>query len=132
MRLECSTFVNTARTVTPGIGTLLLSSTTPEIVVAVGSPGARPEAVNAAAKPSLKAKSASTRLFAFPSWTPSVSVAAARPSESVSTVTVGLPSKLPPPCFTAKVTGTRDRRLLPSSATTAMNGFGSGCPVAPI
>ena len=43
--------VSTARTVTPGIGTLLLSSTTPVIVVFAGSPGARPDAVKAAGKP---------------------------------------------------------------------------------
>src|SRR5437867_3177008 len=46
--LEFNTLFNTDRTVTPGIGMLLLSSTTPEIAVFDGSPGARPEAVNAA------------------------------------------------------------------------------------
>src|SRR5882672_11485098 len=48
---ECITFVSTARMVTPGIGALLLSRTTPEIVVLTGSPGARPDAVNAAGDP---------------------------------------------------------------------------------
>ena len=48
---EFKTFVRTARIVTPWIGTLLLSRTTPEIVVAAGSPAARPDAVKAAAKP---------------------------------------------------------------------------------
>src|SRR5437762_10689050 len=89
VRFECSTLVRTARTVTPGMGTLLLSSTTPEIDVAAGGPGARPDAVNAAAKPTLVPKSASTRLLALPSCRPSVRVAAARPSESVTTVIAG-------------------------------------------
>ena len=48
---EFITFVSTARTVTPGIGALLLSRTTPEIVVLTGSPGARPDAVNAVGDP---------------------------------------------------------------------------------
>ena len=47
--LAVSMLVSTARMVTPGIGTLLLSSTTPEIDVFNGSPGARPEAVKLAA-----------------------------------------------------------------------------------
>ena len=118
--------MSTARIVTPGIGTLLLSSTTPEIVVFAGLPGARPEAVNAAGNPWFDGNVAETRLLALPSCRPSVNVAATRPSESVLTVNVGWPPKLPPPCCTVNVTGTPASRLLPSSTTTAMNGFGSG------
>ena len=84
---ECSSFVRTARTVTPGMGALLLSSTTPDTVVFCGSPGARPDAVNAAGKPVFDGKFARTTLLMLPSCSPSVSVTAARPSESVSTVT---------------------------------------------
>src|SRR6185503_14054795 len=94
--------VSTARIVTPGMGTLLLSSTTPEIVVCAGSPGALPEAVKLDGKDWFDGKSASTRLLSLPSAEPSVRVAAARPSESVIRVAVGWPSKLPPPSLILK------------------------------
>src|SRR5438046_4917645 len=77
---ECRTLVRTARTVTPGIGALLLSRTTPEFVVSVGLPGARPDDMKPAAKLWFDGKFAWTKLFALPSCVPRVSVAAARPS----------------------------------------------------
>ena len=67
---------------------------------------------------------ASTRLLSLPSCMPSVSIAAARPSESVVTVVVVGPLKLPPPPLTLNVTGMPPSRLLPVSMTTAINGFG--------
>src|SRR5712692_7141135 len=97
LTFACKMLVSTARIVTPGIGTLLLSTTTPDIVVFAGSPDARPDAVKAAGKPWFDGKLASTRLLALPSCRPSVNVAAARPSESVLAVKLGRPSKLPPP-----------------------------------
>src|SRR5207253_4208647 len=50
-----------------GIGALLLSRTTPEIVVSAGLPGARPDAMKPAAKLWLDGKFAWTKLFALPS-----------------------------------------------------------------
>ena len=41
------------------------------------------------------------------------------------TVSSVCPSKSPPPSDTVNVTGTPASRLLPSSTTTAMKGFGS-------
>src|SRR5262245_52715105 len=123
---EFNRLVSTARIVTPGIGTLLLSSTTPEMVVLAGSPGARPDAVKLAGNELFPGKVAWMRLLALPSWKPKVRVAAARPSESVLTVKLGWPAKLPPPSLTVKVTGTPPSRLFPVSTTTAINGLGSG------
>src|SRR3989442_86211 len=94
-----STLVNTARIVTPGIGTLLLSSTMPEIVVLAVSPGARPEAVKAAGKPVLVARVVWPRLVALPSWMLTGRVAVAPPWGAVFPGRVGGPGKLPPPSF---------------------------------
>src|SRR5438132_1268357 len=49
--LEVKRFFSTARIVTPGMGTLVLSRTTPLIMVFAGFPAARPEAVKLAGKP---------------------------------------------------------------------------------
>jgi hypothetical protein len=86
LAFEVNTLVSIARRVTPGMATLLLSSTTPVMVVFAGLPGARPEAVKVAGKLWFAGKVAVTTLLALPSCNPSVNVAAARPSESVFTV----------------------------------------------
>src|SRR4051794_38344689 len=65
--LACASFVSRARSVTPGIGTLLLSSTTPAIVVCVGSPGVRPDAVKLTGSPWLPWNVAVATLLLTPS-----------------------------------------------------------------
>jgi hypothetical protein len=63
--------------VTPAMGMLVLSSTTPLILVWAGSPAAMPEAVKVTGKPVLPAKLASTRLFEIPSCWPRIRMAEA-------------------------------------------------------
>src|SRR4051794_22965777 len=103
--------VRNRRIVTPEMGLLLLSRTTPLIVVFAGLPGALADALNEADTPVFPAKFACTMLLSLPGWVPKVSTAIARPLLSVMTVWLGSPPMLPPPWATVKVTGTLGTRL---------------------
>src|ERR1700676_2263547 len=95
------------------IALLLLSSTTPLIVVFAGFPGDLADAVNVADSPAFPVKLASTTLVPLPACGPSVNTAMARPLLSVDIVWLGTPAKFPPPGFTVNVTGTFGTRLNP-------------------
>ena len=57
-------------TVTPGIGVLVPSNTTPLMRVSSGLPGMNPEAVKIAGSPVTPVKVALTTLLLIPSWGP--------------------------------------------------------------